>query len=172
MRRALVTLLISCVSPMALAAGEVPAENQTAGKTPDVSTFEAKAATLLNAIEKNDPDSALPVFFPKEAFVQLKAIDKPEAYYEQLVTWFREDIAREHERLVVQDPLTFAGLKPGSCKWKAKGSEANSIPYWSCSKTQILVKVGKKTETLTVHARINWGKDWFITHLGPIPKKS
>ncbi len=149
---------------------EVPQENQTQGKTPDLASFESKAATLVQAIEKNDPELALPLFFPKEAFLELKGIAKPEEYYQQLVGWFKDDIAREHERLVVQDPLKLVSVKPGPCSWKKKNSEANNIPYWSCSKTKLTLQVGSKTETLEVKTRINWGKDWYITHLGPIPK--
>ena len=160
---------IGMMVPLAFA-GEVPPENQTQGKPPAIANFEAKAATLLQAIEKNDPELAMPLFFPQEAFRELKAIVKPDDYYQQLVRWFKEDIAREHERLVVQDPLKLAGVKAGGCTWKKKGSEANQIPYWSCHKTQLSVQIGSKTETLDIHTRINWGQEWYITHLGPIPK--
>ncbi len=164
-------LLMSLTLPSLAMGIEIPAENKEQGKAPDAASFESKAALLLQAIEKNDAELAAPVFFPKDAFVELKGIAKPEEYYQQLLGWFKDDIAREHERLVVQDPLKLVSVKGGSCTWKKKGSEANNIPYWSCSKTKMTIQVGAKTETLEVKTRINWGKEWYVTHLGPIPKK-
>jgi hypothetical protein len=92
-------LLSLSLSPLALAA-DIPTENQTQGQVPELASFESKAALLIQAIEKNDADLALPLFFPKDAFLKLKGIAKPEDYYQQLIIWFKEDIAREHERLV------------------------------------------------------------------------
>ena len=64
-------------------------------------------------------------------------------------------------------------FKKGYCKWKAVNSEYNHIAYWSCYKSQIQVKdeITGNISYIKLKAMINWGQEWKVTHLGPIPKQ-
>ncbi|WP_141735738.1 hypothetical protein [Oligoflexus tunisiensis] len=148
----------------------IPAENRDQSLKATIADFDPKAQRLLTALEKGGFADVQDLFFPEPAFLQLKAIAKPADYYRQLVKWYEQDFAREKARFKNRGPLVFKAMKGGSCKWKAAQTEANSIPYWSCYKRKIELTVGGQPETIEVRALINWGRQWYITHLGPIPK--
>jgi hypothetical protein len=148
----------------------IPAENKDEALKPQIEEFDPKAQRLLSALEKGGFAEVKDLFFPEPAFLQLKAIAKPADYYSQLVKWYEQDFVREQARFKGRGPLVFKAMKGGSCKWKAPQTEANRIPYWSCYRRKIELTAGGQSETLEVRALINWGRQWYITHLGAIPK--
>lgn len=152
-------------TPVLFAAIDIPSENKEKPKVETIAPF--NAAALVSAINENKVDETL--FFPAAAFQELKAIAKPLDYHKQLLSWYAADVKREHERL--KKPVSLVSFKLGSCKWKEKGKEANAFPYLSCYKSQLKVEdAEKKAQTVELRTLINWGKTWYITHLGPIPK--
>ncbi len=148
----------------------VPPENVEKPKLETLATYDpSPLIKQLNAPETEEVWN--PLFFPKDAFDLVKGIKDPGAYHKQLLKWFADDIKRESARLKAKGPWEVDSFKMGYCKWKVKGSEANALPYWSCYKNKVSLK--NKTgdrETVEIRVLINWGKDWFVTHLGPIPK--
>lgn len=148
----------------------IPPENQDEKLKASLDSFDEPAKRLLSALEKGSFADVRDLFFPESPFLQLKAIAKPADYYKQLVSWYEQDFNREQTRFRGRGPLQFKAMKGGSCKWKAPGTEANKIAYWSCYKRKIELTAGDKTEVLEIRALINWGRQWYITHLGPIPK--
>lgn len=158
-------LVLQLFSQSLYAAIETPPENREKPKTESIDPF--RSEDLIKAINENKADETL--FFPADAFEALKAIAKPLDYHQQLLKWYAADVKREHDRL--KTPLTFVSFKLGSCKWKEKGSEANGIPYLSCYKSKLkALDAEKKEQTIEVRTLINWGRTWYVTHLGPIPK--
>jgi hypothetical protein len=171
MRRYPLFLLCFTLSPV-IHADEfvIPPENKDEALKAQIEDFDPKAQRLLTALEKGSFADVQDLFFPEPAFLQLKAIAKPADYYSQLVKWYEQDFAREQARLKGRGPLLFKAMKGGSCKWKAPQTEANRIPYWSCYRRKIEFTAAGHDERLEIRALINWGRQWYITHLGPIPK--
>ncbi|MCX6128305.1 MAG: hypothetical protein NTX25_04480 [Proteobacteria bacterium] len=165
-----VILVAGYISPLSANDFVIPVENQNDQHLAAIQPFDAKAKLLLQAIEIGNIESVQELFFPQDAFLQLKAIAKPLEYYQQLVRWYKKDLQKESERFKGQGHLDFVAIKGGGCKWKAAGSEANKIPYWSCYKRRMEIQVGGKPASIQLHAMINWGGEWYLTHLGPIPK--
>lgn len=148
----------------------VPEQNQ---KKPDINSIKAydpqPLVDQLNQATKEEDWNKL--FFPSDAFNQVKGIKDPGAYHRQLLKWFAADIKKENERLKTGAPWQIDSFKLGYCKWKEKGSEANALPYWSCYKSKLKIKNEKGESNLVeIRALINWGQTWYITHLLPIPK--
>jgi hypothetical protein len=164
----LVTLLVS--AELYAEAFVIPPENQDETLKAQIESFDPEAQRLLTALGKGAFADVKDLFFPEAAFLQLKAIAKPADYYSQLVKWYEQDFTREQARFKGRGPLVFKAIKGGSCKWKAPQTEANRIPYWSCYKRKIELTAAGKSEIIEVRALINWGRQWYITHLGPIPK--
>lgn len=164
----LVTLLASV--ELFAEAFVIPPENQDETLKAQIESFDPKAQRLLTALEKGSFAEVKDLFFPEGAFLQLKAIAKPADYYSQLVKWYEQDFIREQARFKGRGPLVFKAIKGGSCKWKAPQTEANRIPYWSCYRRKIELTAAGQSEVVEVRALINWGRQWYITHLGPIPK--
>ncbi|MBC7661017.1 MAG: hypothetical protein H7249_15070 [Chitinophagaceae bacterium] len=129
-------------------------------------------APLLQTINGETPLANSPsLFFPADAFDQVKGIKDPGAYHKQLLKWFASDLEREKTRLGKGAPWTVDTFKLGFCKWKEKGTEANALPYWSCYKSKLKLKNAKgENDTLDIRVLINWGTTWYITHLGALPK--
>ncbi len=151
---------------------DIPAENLVKGTLPTMKIAEASeglAKRLLEAIASDNPESVRDLFFPPEPFDILKDIKRPRDYHTKLVGWFIADIHREHSRLKEDVKIEFDRFTPGSCRWKPIGTEYNKIAYWSCSRNSIFVKAGTEKITIKVVSMINWGKNWYVTHLGPIP---
>ena len=149
----------------------IPQENLIQGVRPDMKSAEIMAERLLGAISRDEGDSSQDLFFPQDAFMALKDMPGAGAYYNRLVKWFKDDIHREHLRLKSASSLRFIKLKPGFCKWKAVGTEYNKVAYWSCYRAEISASAGDRIIAIPVKSMINWGANWYITHLGPMPKK-
>lgn len=148
----------------------IPPENKDEALKAQIESFDPGAQRLLTALEKGTFADVKDLFFPEAPFLQLKAIAKPADYYSQLVKWYEQDFTREQARFKGRGPLVFKAIKGGSCKWKAPQTEANRIPYWSCYRRKIELTAAGQNEVVEVRALINWGRQWYITHLGPIPK--
>ena len=170
MFQAIFTFFLSLLfNSFAQGAADVPLENQKSGSIADIQSFDAKAQRLVETLNQGQFDAAVDLFFPLEAFKQLKGIAKPDAYHKQLLEWYRSDLEQEHMK--IEKSWNFVSFKLGSCKWKEKGTEANALPYWSCYNSKINVKNADKSGVIQVRTLINWGKEWYVTHLHPLPRK-
>jgi hypothetical protein len=152
------------------ASSEVPVENREMGTAPDAPGGIEIAQQILQAISDRSVTNVEDHFFPRAAFVMLKDIPRNEQYYDKLLQWYRDDLHKESSKLKPGTKLEFDKFVLGRCRWKPVGSEYNKIAYWSCSRSQIIAKAGSETVVIKIVAMINWGKKWYPTHLGPIPK--
>lgn len=160
-------LMATCWIPLASAEeAAVPIENQKKGVMPALSTWETDARAFVAAIEKNDTSAARAFFFPREAFLPLKAMKGAERYYdEELVKLFDRDVGKAHEQLTAQTGWELAAFEKGRCAWKEKGTEYNAIPYWSCYRNKLHLKKGDTKVAIPLRTLINWGPRWYVTHL-------
>ena len=163
-----VLVLAAAVAAVALPATElIPEENVARGAPPPAAGAEEGARLLLDAVKADDPSIAASFFFPAAAFDLVKAMAVPGRYHRKLVAWYEEDIRAEHARFA--DPSwRFAALELGRCKWQGKGTEGNALPYWSCRGNRVTARSGDRTRRLDINVLINWGKRWYVTHLGSI----
>lgn len=147
----------------------IPEQNQ---KKPAIETIKPydPEPLIRNLNGDGSAADASTLFFPAEAFDQVKGIKDPGAYHKQLVSWFAADLVREREGLKAGAPWSLDSFKLGFCKWKEKGTEANALPYWSCYRSKLKLKNAKnETKQVEIRVLINWGTQWYPTHLGPIP---
>ncbi|MDD5307826.1 MAG: hypothetical protein PHU25_10940 [Deltaproteobacteria bacterium] len=149
-------------------AANVPAENTARGERPGAASAGTGARRLLDAIKADDPALAAGFFFPADAFDLVKDLPVPGRYHRKLMAWYGEDIHAAHALYRDVGSLAFDRFELGRCRWMEKGTEGNKLPYWSCSRNALFAKTGGKTRRFDVHVVINWGRDWYVTHLGPI----
>jgi hypothetical protein len=147
----------------------LPKENTVKGELPPFDSAKAGAKRLFEAIKAGDPQRAADFFFPAAAFDLVKAMAVPGRYHRKLVAWYDEDLVALHAQF--KDPAwTFDKFERGHCKWQEKGTEGNALPYWSCRGNKVTAKSGDRTRTFDIHVLINWGKSWYVTHLGKVRK--
>jgi hypothetical protein len=124
----------------------------------DVAT---RTAHLASALESGNADEALDFFLPREPFLAIKDMSGAARYYDTLVRWYRQDIARMRAELPRGARVTFVRFEPSSrCTWMTVGREANRLPYWSCYGSRLVVRVGGRERSLRVNVLINWGTRW------------
>ncbi|MBN2529990.1 MAG: tetratricopeptide repeat protein [Deltaproteobacteria bacterium] len=149
--------------------GNIPADNQSQGSPPKKDSALTGAQKLLTAFTTNTVDDAMPFFFPAEAFNVVKDSPNPGRYHNKLLEWYKEDFQQERARFKDMG-WKVDDIELGSCNWKAPGTEANKVAYWSCTRNIVSASNGDKKRRFEIQVLINWGKDWYITHLGPIRK--
>jgi hypothetical protein len=146
----------------------IPPENREGSRRPSPAAAEAWAPRLFAAIQADDPEPVIDLYFPGDVFDRLKGIADPATYHRRLVRWYREDLHTEHERFSGVASMTYESFQMGRCTWQEAWSEGNRIPYWSCRHNFIHVREGTRRRSFELRVMINWGTEWYITHLGPI----
>lgn len=133
---------------------------------PPPDTAQEAGRRLFEAIVHDDPHRAAAAFFPRAAFVQVKAMQQPERYYDKLYARFAQDIQRLHRDTPELAQAEFVELALGHRGgWVAPGEEGNRLPYWAARHTTLRYRVGSELRTLEVRVLITWEQRWYIIHL-------
>lgn len=144
----------------------VPDPQASAEPRPSPDTAQEAAQRLFQAIVHDDPRRAADAFFPRAAFSQVKAMQKPERYYDKLYARFVEDIHRLHRDTPELAQAEFIELMLGHRGgWVRPGEEGNRLPYWAARHTTLRYRVGDQVRSLEVRVLITWQQRWYIIHL-------
>ena len=134
--------------------------------------FHSLMASLWAAITTNSPPMALRAFFPKAAYVQLKAIAGAESdWSNRLVRDYGLDIAAAHALLGssprsaqlvrVQVPSSYGHwVPPGVCD--------NSIGYYEVPNARMVYRAQGAERSFGIASMISWRGVWYVVHLGAI----
>jgi hypothetical protein len=166
----LLLLVVSVAFAQAPAADEIPPENRASRKQapprPAVGDAAANAEVLFDAIVHDDPARAMGFFFPREAFLKVKAMAKPERYYDRLRKRFEKDIHTLHQQTPDLDRAVFERLqlvRRGG--WVEVGEEGNRLPYWASRHSWLHYRVGDAKRKIELRVLITWGQRWYVIHL-------
>jgi hypothetical protein len=122
------------------------------------------ARALLLAIVRDDPALADAFFFPRDAFTQVKAIAKPERYWDKLHQRFFEDIHALHATVPANAEFVRLELTPRG-GWVKPGEEGNKLPYWAARHAWLHYRVGAEQKKFEVRVLISWQQRWYVIHL-------
>jgi hypothetical protein len=126
----------------------------------DSEAFRSRAASLWDAIVHDDPDRAMPFFFPVTAYDQVKDIPDPASdWTHRLVRNYARDIHALHARL---------GDYSDHAKWVNPGGEYNKIGYWRVFGSKLRYSVDGDEKTFEIKSFISWRGDWYVVHLSAI----
>jgi hypothetical protein len=141
---------------------------------PDVESpwFQHCARTLFNSIVADDVELALPCFFPKVAYAQVKAIQDPDTDWERrLKSAFEKDIHVYHMSLGrYRDEAKFSAVRvnPSSTKWVKPGEEGNRLGYFRTMRSVLVYTDDqRRARELGVLTMISWRGQWAVVHLAP-----
>lgn len=134
--------------------------------------FDAAAQGLWQAIVQDDPSLALPFFFPKSAYLQVKAISDPAGDYDhRLVANYEQDIHSLHAQLgdaASRAQLTGLSVPNDQAQWITPGVEYNKGSYWRVYGSTLTYTVDGQTHSFPVTSLISWRGQWYVVHLGAI----
>jgi hypothetical protein len=125
-------------------------------------------AALWRAITHDDPAAGVAAFFPRAAYLQVKAIgDAATDYHDRLLRNFALDIHAAHtllgrgaptaRLLAVRVPRQWAWIVPGYC--------ANRVGYWHAPGSRLVYRVSGHTSSFGIFSLISWRGEWYVVHL-------
>jgi hypothetical protein len=130
--------------------------------------FHARMNALWRGIVADSLRAALPAFFPRSAYLQVKQIPNAAAdYRDRLLGNFRADLHAAHlllgggaasARLVgVRVPREWAWIPPGYCY--------NRVGYWHAPGSRLVYRERGRLRSFGVFSLISWRGRWYVVHL-------
>jgi hypothetical protein len=135
--------------------------------------FAAEMQALWQGVVQGSVTPALPAFFPKTAYVQLKTgIGDPAGDWQnRLVADYGLDIGAAHA-LLGPDPTqaTFVSVSVPEqyAHWIPAGVCANGIGYYEVANSRVVYQVGGVTKSFGIASLISWRGEWYVVHFGAI----
>lgn len=142
-------------------------EDRPSGESP---FFRELSRRLFAAIVHDDPKRAHDLFFPLEAYRQVKAIADPDRdYRRRLLANFERDIHAYHKRLG-RDPeraeLIAIDVPTERARWMKPGSEGNKLGYYRVLRSALRFRdADGKERNLELTSLISWRGQWYVVHI-------
>jgi hypothetical protein len=131
--------------------------------------FALRSSTLWEAIVRDEPDRAMPFFFPVTAYEQVKAIPSPASdWRRRLVTAFKRDVHGLNKRLgdkAAAAKLVRLDVPNDRARWVEPNEESNRLGYWRVYGTRIIYQFDGKERSLEISSLISWRGEWYVVHL-------
>jgi hypothetical protein len=129
-------------------------------------------ASLWTGIVHDSRTQALPAFFPKGAYVQLKAIGSAGSdWTDRLVYDYGLDIAAAHALLspdAASAQLVTVNVPSSYGHWIEPGVCYNSIGYYEMPNARIVYRKDGQIRSFGIASMISWRGVWYVVHLGAI----
>jgi hypothetical protein len=134
--------------------------------------WDAHVAALWTAIVADDPDRALPFFFPVGAYEQVKDIGNPASDWKhRLFAAYAHDIHALHARLgadATSASLVDLEVPESRGRWVDPGEEYNKIGYYRVFGSRLRYTVAGESRSFEVKSLISWRGEWYVVHLSAI----
>ena len=140
--------------------------------------FRHRIDALWQAIVADDPDRAIPAFFPLSAYQQVKDLKDPTSdWHNRLVGAFKREIAGYHKQLSSQVAQQKPGAAPaepqlvtvnvpaGGVQWIKEKVESNKIGYFRVLDSKLSYTINGKPFSLNIKSLISWRGQWYVVHL-------
>ncbi|MGZ5968096.1 MAG: hypothetical protein ACXWP4_10555 [Polyangiales bacterium] len=138
------------------------------GVAPAVDELQARAKKLFEAIQKDEPEIAMAMFFPREPFLAVKDVKDASAYWDKLVKEYKAAIHGYHKKLGKKaDSAEFDALELNTKTqvYVAPKKEFNKTGYNKITKSKLKYKVGGKSKSFEIATMIDSDAKWYVTHL-------
>jgi hypothetical protein len=134
--------------------------------------FDARVASLWDAIVNDDPERAMVFFFPLAAYAQVKDVGDPAADWKhRLVAGYARDIHTLHGRLAsgsASARLVALDVPEARARWVEPGEEYNKIGYFRVFGSKLRYEGEDAARAFDVKSLISWRGEWYVVHLSAI----
>jgi hypothetical protein len=139
--------------------------------------FTADMNALWQGVVQGSVTPALPAFFPRTAYAQLKTgIANPSGDWQnRLVADYALDIDAAHALLgpaPQQATLTSVSVPEQYGHWIRPGVCANGIGYFEVANARVVYQLDGQTRSFGIASLISWRGEWYVVHLGAILRNS
>jgi|CZKG01.1.fsa_nt_gi hypothetical protein len=138
--------------------------------------FRSLMGSLWSGIVSGRLAPALPAFFPRGAYVQLKAIASAGSdWSDRLVHDYGLDIAAAHALLgrgAAAARLLAVDVPSGYGHWVPPGVCYNDIGYYEVPNSRVVYREQGRTRSFGIASMISWRGVWYVVHLGAILRSS
>ena len=133
-----------------------------------VDELQARGKKLFEAIQKDEPDLALGLFYPRDSFVALKDVKDPVTYWDKLAKQYRAHIHGYHRKLGKRaEEAEFESLELNTKTqvYVAPHKEFNKTGYNKVGKSKLRYKLRNKSYSFEIATMIDADGKWYVTHL-------
>jgi len=134
--------------------------------------FKSLMASLWAGVVHDSLAQALVAFFPKGAYVQLKAIaDAGSDWTDRLVNDYGLDIAAAHALLgrgARNAALVGVKVEESYGHWIQPGVCYNSVGYYEMPNARVVYRENGQLRSFGIASMISWRGVWYVVHLGAI----
>jgi hypothetical protein len=134
--------------------------------------FKSLMASLWAGIVRDSLPPALTAFFPRGAYLQLKAITSAGSDWSgRLVGDYGRDIAAAHALLGrdgAQARLIGVNVPSSYGHWVPPGACSNSIGYYELPNARVVYLEDGQIHSFGIASMISWRGVWYVVHLGAI----
>ena len=138
--------------------------------------FKSLMASLWAGVVHDSLAMALPAFFPKDAYVRLKAIASAGSdWTDRLVHDYGLDIAAAHTLLgagAAQARLIAVNVPSSYGHWIEPGVCDNSIGYYEMPNARVVYREDGRIRSFGIASMISWRGVWYVVHLGAVLRSS
>jgi hypothetical protein len=138
--------------------------------------FRSLMASLWAGVVKDSVTTALPAFFPRGSYVQLKAIGSPGSDWRyRLVHDYAMDIAAAHRLLgsgAAQAQLVTMKVVDSYSHWVAEGVCYNSVGYYEMPDARVVYREHGRIHSFGIASMISWRGEWYVVHLGAVLREA
>jgi hypothetical protein len=129
-------------------------------------------ASLWTGVVHDSLAPALTAFFPKDAYVQLKAIVSASSdWTDRLVHDYGLDITAAHALLgrnAAHARLIAVNVHSSYGHWIQPGVCYNSIGYYEMPNARVVYRDDGQIRSFGIASMISWRGVWYVVHLGAI----
>jgi hypothetical protein len=134
--------------------------------------FRSLMASLWQGVVTGSLAPAMPSFFPKAAYLQIKAIpDAAGDWTDRLVHDYGLDIAAAHALLgphAAQARLVSVNVPAGYGHWVAPGACYNTVGYYEVPNSRVVYSESGQVHSFGIASMISWRGVWYVVHLGAV----
>jgi hypothetical protein len=127
---------------------------------------------LWAGIARDSVRAAMPAFFPRAAYLQVKAIPDPGGdYASRLVNDYALDIHAAHVLLggaATGTRLVAVDVPEDFGHWVLPGVCANRVGYFEVPNARLVYRAGPRLRSLGIASMISWRGQWYVVHLGAV----
>lgn len=136
--------------------------------------FQSRLRALWQGIVDDDPQEAHPFFFPKAAYIQLKALSNAAGDYDhRLLGYYDLDVHAAHRLLgagAQRAQLVGIDVPAADAEWMWPGSEENKVPYYRLYGSRVRYTLDGQPHSFGIFSLLSWRGQWYAVHFGPWPR--